>query len=217
MQGLSPSLVGSWSDTIGRRPLYIVCFAVYIGSSIGLALQSTYPALLILRMVQSCAGSPLPTLAQAVVADFATSAERGRYTSYVSSGALLGPALGPLIGGLLIHQFDWRATFWFLAIFASLVFVLILAFLPETCRAIVDRGQLIPPTWLHSSLTAGLHTKGQIRIVAARRDDKPPDRRAASANPIESLRVIKDPETSLVLLYAAFVLAGYQFFYDKLS
>ncbi|KAL9112435.1 MAG: hypothetical protein Q9227_003277 [Pyrenula ochraceoflavens] len=215
MQGLSPSLVGSWSDSVGRRPLYIICFAVYIGSSVGLALQSTYPALLVLRMVQSCAGSPMPALAQAVVADFAISAERGRYTSYVSSGALLGPALGPLIGGLLIHRFDWRATFWFLAIFASLVFVLILAFLPETCRAIVDRGQLVPPTWLHSSLTAFWHSKGQIRVDAAahRGDDKPPDRRkkaASAANPIESLRVIKDPETGLVLLYAAFILAGYQ-------
>lgn len=30
---------------------------------------------------------------------------------------LLGPSLGPLIGGVLTQLFNWRATFWFLAIF----------------------------------------------------------------------------------------------------
>ena len=33
---------------------------------------------------------------------------------------LLGPSLGPLIGGILTQVFSWRATFWFLVIFGGL-------------------------------------------------------------------------------------------------
>ena len=43
-------------------------------------------------------------------------------TAY-SSAPLLGPAIGPMIGGLLTEAFDWRATFWFLAIFTGVCFV----------------------------------------------------------------------------------------------
>lgn len=36
------------------------------------------------------------------------------------SAPLLGPSLGPIVGGLLTQGFNWRATFWFLAIFTGL-------------------------------------------------------------------------------------------------
>lgn len=44
------------------------------------------------------------------------------------SAPLLGPAIGPMIGGLLTEAFDWRATFWFLAIFTGLCFISFLFF-----------------------------------------------------------------------------------------
>ena len=43
--------------------------------------------------------------------------------TYDCSAPLLGPAIGPMIGGLLTEAFNWRATFWFLAIFTGICFV----------------------------------------------------------------------------------------------
>ena len=43
------------------------------------------------------------------------------------SAPLLGPALGPILGGSLTQGWSWRATFWFLAIFVGLCF---LSFIP---------------------------------------------------------------------------------------
>jgi MFS family permease len=49
--------IGSFSDKNGRRPAYFICFIIYLGANIGLALQSSYPALVILRCLQSSGSS----------------------------------------------------------------------------------------------------------------------------------------------------------------
>jgi hypothetical protein len=82
-QGLAPTLVGDLADMAGRRPAFILCFIIYIGANIGIALQDSYAALLILRSLQSTGSSGTIALGAAVVADIATSAERklGAYNS----------------------------------------------------------------------------------------------------------------------------------------
>ncbi|MCJ1302127.1 hypothetical protein MMC08_004928, partial [Hypocenomyce scalaris] len=57
VSGIAPSLIGDMADQAGRRPLYIAAFLVYTAANVGLALQSDYAALLILRMVQSAGSS----------------------------------------------------------------------------------------------------------------------------------------------------------------
>lgn len=86
MQGLAPTLIASSSDTSGRRPAYLLCFVVYIAADIGLALQGNYAALLVLRCLQSGGSSATGALANAVIADIATSAERGSYMGYAFAG-----------------------------------------------------------------------------------------------------------------------------------
>ena len=56
-QGLAPMFVGSFSDRKGRRPAYMICFVIYLGANIGLALQDSYAALVILRCLQSSGSS----------------------------------------------------------------------------------------------------------------------------------------------------------------
>lgn len=51
-QGLAPSFYGDLADIAGRRPAYLVSFVVYIAANIGLATQSSYAALFVLRCLQ---------------------------------------------------------------------------------------------------------------------------------------------------------------------
>lgn len=55
--GIAPAFMGDIADRGGRRPAYILMFALMLGSSIGLALQNSYPLLLTLRMIQSAGAS----------------------------------------------------------------------------------------------------------------------------------------------------------------
>lgn len=48
-QGLAAVILGDLADMAGRLPAIILCFVVYIGANIGLALQNNYAALLVLR------------------------------------------------------------------------------------------------------------------------------------------------------------------------
>ena len=57
VSGLIPTLVGGMADKLGRRPVYLVIFTIYVGANVGLAFQKSYPALLVLRMVQSAGSS----------------------------------------------------------------------------------------------------------------------------------------------------------------
>ncbi|KAL2868055.1 putative citrate synthase [Aspergillus lucknowensis] len=120
-QSLAPTFTASFADTRGRRPAYILCFLIYIMANILLALQHSYPALLILRAVQSTGSSGTVALASAVAADIITSDERGVYMGFTSLGNILAPSLGPILGGVLSEYAGWQSIFWFLAVAAGAV------------------------------------------------------------------------------------------------
>ena len=160
VQGLTPSFMGNFSDTTGRRPAYLIGFTVYICACIGLALQTSYPALLILRCLQASGSSSTIAIASAIVADISTAAERGSYMGWVNGGALVGPALGPFIGGILAQFLGWRAIFWFLAILAGVLIIPLVLSFPETCRNVVGNGSKPPQRWNRDLLTViGQRTK----------------------------------------------------------
>ena len=53
MSAVAPSIVGNIADISGRRPLLLFCLTTYFVANIGLAIQGSFPALLLLRMLQS--------------------------------------------------------------------------------------------------------------------------------------------------------------------
>ncbi|KAJ6134725.1 hypothetical protein N7523_001047 [Penicillium sp. IBT 18751x] len=149
-QAVAPTFTSRLADQSGRRSAYICCFVIYIAGNVALAIQHFFPALLILRAVQSCGSSGTVALASAVVADIIPSAERGAYMGMASLGNILAPSLGPVAGGLLSEYWGWKSIFWFLALLASVFFIPLLLFFPETCRAIVGNGSNQPRGWTYS-------------------------------------------------------------------
>ncbi|KAF9884298.1 hypothetical protein FE257_001928 [Aspergillus nanangensis] len=133
--------------TNGRRPVILACLLAILLSSIGLATQIQYAALLVLRCVQGFASRGLILIAGASTTDIITRAERGRYMFYSTLGVSLGEALGPTLGGVLTQFMGWRSIFWFLTILSGVIILTQLLFLRETCRAVVGDGGLEPQSW----------------------------------------------------------------------
>lgn len=144
LQGITPMFVGGLADGAGRRPAYMICFIVYIGANVGLAVCKNYASLLVVRCIQSAGSSSTIALCQAVVADIVTSAERGQYIGFTVLPTVLAPTVGPILGGVLSQYLGWRSIFWFLVISSAIMFVVLLLFLPETCRNIVGDGSIRP-------------------------------------------------------------------------
>jgi MFS family permease len=95
--GVAPSVTGDMADQTGRRPAYILAFAIYFASNLGLALQKSYSALFVLRMLQSAGSSGTFAIAFGVISDVAPPAERGSRV-----GILMGLWVSQLFNSMLI-------------------------------------------------------------------------------------------------------------------
>lgn len=148
-QAISPLLFATASDSFGRRPILLVTYAVYTVASLGLALnKSSYAALLVLRAVQSLGASAVLAIAYGVIADVCPPAERGGMQGPTMGAANLAVCLGPVIGGLVAlgsGSYEW--VFWALVIFGGSVLLLVGFGLPETARSIVGNGSVEATGW----------------------------------------------------------------------
>ncbi|KAG9544599.1 MFS general substrate transporter, partial [Aureobasidium melanogenum] len=220
-QGIAPAIIGDLADMAGRRPAYFVCFVIYIGACIGIALCQNYVSLLILRCLQSAGCGATIALGSGVVADIATSAERGTFMGYVTSGPMVAPALGPVLGGILAEFLGWRSIFWFLVILSACYLVPFLIAFPETGRNVVGNGAIKPQSW-NRSLINYLHerkaakapaltrtvTRESIRLEEARLAKA---RKLRVPNPLKTLKIVFEKDTGLLLFYNSLV---YTAFYD---
>ncbi|KAG1836290.1 MFS general substrate transporter [Suillus subalutaceus] len=70
----------------------------------------------------------------ATLADIYEPHQRGTMMGVYYSAPLLGPSLGPILGGALTQGLNWRAIFWFLAIWGGIIFLALLFLFKDTFR-----------------------------------------------------------------------------------
>ncbi|ESZ95130.1 hypothetical protein SBOR_4497 [Sclerotinia borealis F-4128] len=212
IQGLAPMMIAGLSDKAGRRPAYMICFVIYLFTTLGLGLQNSYPALMALRCLQSAGSSGTVALANGLVGDIITSSERGTYVAWASLGSILGHMVAPIIGGVLGQYAGWHWIFWFLLIFSCVVFIPLILFLPETCRNLVDDGS-IPPPFLCINISDYIRhanrRKRGIPVDAEKLTALRKDYKLQVPNPLSTLRVLADKEAGLLLVAAGISLASY--------
>lgn len=146
LQGIAPSFFSPLSDTLGRRPVFLITFAIYLLASVGLvANTNNYLALILLRGLQSIGGSAVLSLAYAVVADVVPHSRRGSVLGPMLAATNLGPCIGPVIGGgAILASGNPRWCFATLVIFGASVLLLIGWTMPETGRSVVGNGAVEP-------------------------------------------------------------------------
>ncbi|KAL8832612.1 MAG: hypothetical protein Q9170_004812 [Blastenia crenularia] len=218
-QGLAPTIFGDLADMIGRRPVYFLGFVIYIGANIGLALQSNYAALFVLRCLQSTGSSGTVALGTGVIADIATSGERGKYIGYVFFGPQSAPALAPILGGVLSQFLGRRAIFWFLTIMAVVFLLVFIISFPETGRKVVGNGSVPPQTWNMSLLnylkTRKIEQSEELSRTATReeklkaKEELAQQRKLRWPNPLRTIRILAEKDVGLLLLYNSIVYTAF--------
>ncbi|KAK3997031.1 major facilitator superfamily domain-containing protein [Cladorrhinum sp. PSN332] len=206
-QGISPLIWGSLSDALGRRPIYVASFLVYIAANIALSFSPNFVVLLVFRGLQAAGSASTVSIGNGIIQDISPAGERGSFISFYQAIRNFSIAVGPVLGGILSQQFGFRAAFVFLLILSAVVLTCIILFLPETLRAIAGNGS-IPVTAVYQPLICQCR-KGRSPTTA---DDfhhcQPRKRRKVTAMTlIEPLRLLGQPEIMLNLLYGGVVYA----------
>ncbi|KAF8483111.1 MFS general substrate transporter [Gautieria morchelliformis] len=133
VQGSVPLFWSAVSEIRGRKLVYLVSISLYlIGCGVAGSAKSM-GVLIAMRVVQATGGSAVIAIGAATLADIYEPRERGMIVGIYYAAPLLGPSIGPLVGGVATQLFSWRATFFFLVIFAGLSLVT-LAFFKDTFR-----------------------------------------------------------------------------------
>ncbi|KAL1950238.1 hypothetical protein VTO73DRAFT_5362 [Trametes versicolor] len=128
IQGGVPLLWSALSEFWGRKRVYLLSTALCTIGCIVAALSKTIGVLIGMRCIQAVGSSAVISLGAATLADIYEPSQRGTMMGLYYSAPLLGPSLGPILGGVLTQGFNWRATFWFLAIFVGVCFLLFIPF-----------------------------------------------------------------------------------------
>lgn len=150
-QGLMPTFSSSFADTIGRRPVIIASLIGFIASCIALSQTNVFWLLAVLRCFQAAAIGPVISITSGVSGDVCSLEDRGGFVGTIAGFQLTGNAFGGLIGAALIHRFNWRAIFVFLAIGAGVTVIIMCFILPETHRSVVGNGSIAPKSMFNQS------------------------------------------------------------------
>ncbi|KAL2395954.1 MFS-type transporter penM [Exophiala dermatitidis] len=116
MSGFGPLVLAPFSETFGRRVLYIWCFAVFTVLQIGAAVSPNVGTLIGLRAVSGFFGSVGLANGGGTISDMYEPSQRAGVFGWYLLGPLLGPTLGPLFGGVIVSRLGWRWIYWILTI-----------------------------------------------------------------------------------------------------
>jgi MFS transporter, DHA2 family, multidrug resistance protein len=103
---------GTLGDRIGHKRMYLTGLALFAAASLLAAFAPSPPVLIAARAFLAVgAAAMLPATAALIRITFDDEHERGIAIGIWGTMAVLGAALGPIVGGLLLQRFWWGSVF----------------------------------------------------------------------------------------------------------
>ena len=134
---------GALADALGRRPVVLASLAIYALATLGCAIAGNIETLWLFRTLQGlCAGAGI-VVGRAIIRDRFHGAEAQRLMSQITLVFGVAPAIAPVLGGVLLNAFGWRAVFWLLLALVIALLTWASKRLPETLP-VSARQSLLP-------------------------------------------------------------------------
>lgn len=130
--GLGSVVMSPTAILYGKRPVYLLGATLFILSGVWCALSPNYPSLLVARIFQGFAVSPVECLPSATIAEIYFLHERAYRVGIYTLLLLGGKNLIPLVSAAIIGSLGWRWVFWIVAMIVGVCLVLLFFFVPET-------------------------------------------------------------------------------------
>ncbi|MGE0271505.1 MAG: DHA2 family efflux MFS transporter permease subunit [Alphaproteobacteria bacterium] len=125
---------GVLAARFGRKRLFAIMVVGFTIASMLCGAATSLIEIVIYRLLQGAFGAGLVPLSQAVLLDTYPREKHGSAMAMWGVGVMVGPILGPTLGGYLTEVYNWRWVFYINLPFGILALLGILAFVPETER-----------------------------------------------------------------------------------
>src|SRR5665213_156978 len=132
-------LSGWLSLKIGRKPMFLASIFAFTVASMLCGAATSLPEIVAFRLIQGIAGASLIPLSQTVMLDIFPQRQIPQVMSVWSAAVIMGPIIGPVLGGWLTENFSWRYVFYINLPVGILAFLGIYLFMAR------DRGGLQRP------------------------------------------------------------------------
>ncbi len=143
--------ISGWlADQFGARHVFRVAIAVFTLGSVACGLSSSLGELVAARALQGLGGAMMVPVGRIILLRAIPKAELVDALAWLTIPALLGPLLGPPVGGFITDSFGWRWIFWMNVPFGIAAILLATWLMPETG---VDH---VPPLDVRGFLLSGL-------------------------------------------------------------
>ncbi len=130
-------ITGWLADRVGSRRLFIWSVAGFIVSSMLCGMAQNVTEMVIFRALQGATGAFISPLAQAAMIDTNKPSRQPQMMALWGIGIMIGPILGPLLGGWLTENWNWRWVFYVNVPLGAISLTILMAALPS--REIVQR------------------------------------------------------------------------------
>ena len=125
---------GWLSGRYGRTRMFMITVLGFTVASMLCGMAQSLTQIVLFRVLQGMAGAALVPLSQSVMFDIYPVEKRGSAMALWGLGVMVGPILGPTLGGWLTQQYDWRWVFFINVPFGLMAAAGLATFLPETAR-----------------------------------------------------------------------------------
>lgn len=124
--------VSGWmADRFGTRRVFSTAIGLFILGSLLCGLSTNIQQLVAFRVLQGLGGAMMVPVGRLTLVRTFPKSELVRAMSFVAVPALIGPMLGPVVGGFIVHYFTWRMIFFVNLPIGIIGFLFVLRYLPD--------------------------------------------------------------------------------------
>src|ERR1700722_18491532 len=225
-------LTGWCGAYFGRKRFFTFSILLFVGSSLAAGLSPNLPILIIFRVLQGLGGGAMMPMSQAILMETFPPQEQAVAMSVWGLGMMLGPVMGPMLGGWITDNYSWRWIFYINVPIGLLAATMVTMFVHDpayvrrgikridwwglgylvigvSCiQIMLDKGERLD--WFHSQLIVTLTAIGTIGVILFIFQE------LRTAEPVVDLRVLNNRTfavgtvfTTIVMfaMYGTFVLA----------
>ena len=129
-------VTGWLADRVGRRELFLISIVGFTVTSMACGLAPSLEAMVAFRILQGLFGAAIVPLSQTFLLDINPKERHGQAMAVWGAGIMVGPIIGPTLGGWLTEVLDWRWVFFINLPVGIIAFLGCAANLPRVGRTI---------------------------------------------------------------------------------